>query len=167
MQISKYGHITKYLSFIFAVTFFLFTMNSCGTAEPEELINTTESVSVKAGTIQLYHIEGTKVVPDTERYQLLQPDNPSSALEEIVEQLTLTDGLSIERFLMDANGNVNLFIKVSANIPKDQLLLSKAAIVRSIQGIDVDEIAITLQDVEGNAIETASYTDASFYYYNE
>ncbi len=167
MHVVKHRDKVKYLFVFLAVAFLLLIVNACGAGETSgENINNDSSGS-KAGTVQLYHVEGTKVVPDEDRYQLLQPDNPSAALEEIIEQLTLIKGMEIERFLMDADGNVTVYMTISSEITGDQLLLSKAALVRSVQEIKVDKIAICIQDNKEGILEMATYTDASFYYYDE
>ncbi len=152
---------------VFVLTGSVLFLTACGETATTGNEATTENISVKAGTVQLYHITDTDVVPDEERYQLLQPDNPTAALEEIIEKMALIDGLSIDRYLIDGDGNVTLFMTCGKNISEEHILLSKAAIVRSVSGIGVKEIAITIQDEEGSIKETATYTDASFYYYSD
>ena len=75
--------------------------------------------------------------------------------------------MPIDRFSIDESGNVSLYIILSDNVSEEVKLLGKAAIVRSVQGLDVKDVVITLQDEAGNVYETATYTDASFYYYSE
>ncbi len=131
------------------------------------VMNTTESVVSKAGSVQLYHATETAVEPDEERYQLVQPDNLSAALEEIIENMTLSSNMTIEKYLIDEERNITLFIDITGGITEEEILLNQAAIVKSIQGIDVKNICISLQNQDGEEITKATYTDASFYYYDE
>ena len=126
--------------------------------------STVESELVEAGTVQLYHATDTAVVPDTGKYQLKQPDNLSASIEEIIEQLTIDQSMTIERFAVDENRNVTLNIAFASEISEEAWLLNQAAIVKSISGLDVSQVILATVDREGNVMDTATYTDASFYY---
>ena len=134
--------------------------NFTGTTEE----STVESEPIEAGTLQLYHATDTAVVPDTARYQLKQPDNLSASIEEVIEQLTIDSSLTIERFAVDEDRNVTLNITFAYEISEEAWLLNQAAIVKSISGLDVGQVILATVDKEGNVIDTATYTDASFYY---
>lgn len=139
-------------------------ITGCTSSDKEEA---SDNVVSKAGTVQLYHATETEVVPDDERYQLVQPDNLSAALEEVIENMTISSELTIDRYVIDENRNITLTINVRDTISEEALLLNQAAIVRSIKGLDAGSVAITLQDESGNIIESGTYTDASFYYYED
>ena len=94
--------------------FALGCLAACGKDDAEQEVS-TESVLAKAGTVQLYHATDTEVVPDEDRYQLVQPDNLSAALEEVIENMTLSQGLTIDRFSVDENRNISLIINVEDN----------------------------------------------------
>ncbi len=141
-------------------------LSGCGDA-PSSTSVTTESVVLKAGTVQLYHATDTGVEPDSERYQLMQPDNLSAALEEVIEQLTLSDKLTIDKYLIDETRNVTLFVTVKEGITEEELLLNRAAIVRSIGGLEAGDVAMVMTNEAGEEIDRATYTDASFYYYDD
>lgn len=159
-------YFTRQIPAVILVITLLISLSGCKGfgAETGEV---DQSNTAKAGTVQLYHITDTAVEPDEERYQLMQPDNLSAALEEIIEQMKPIDGMPIDRFSIDESGNVSLYIILSDNVSEEVKLLGKAAIVRSVQGLDVKDVVITFQDEAGNVYETATYTDASFYYYSE
>ena len=140
-------------------------MTSCGVAD--DYTSTTGSFVSKAGTVQLYHASDTAVVADEERYQLMQPDNLSAALEEVIEEMQINDKMTIEKYLIDENRNITLFIVVQEGLTKEELLLNRAAIVRSIKGLDTGDIGISMTNEEGVELERATYTDASFYYYED
>lgn len=152
---------------IYAVLFIslIFTLAGCG--DTSYNVSTTESVVQKAGTVQLYHATESGVEPDSQRYQLMQPDNLASSLEEIIEQMTISDKLSIDKYLIDESRNVTLFVTVKEGITEEELLLNKAAIVRSIDGLESGDVVMVMSNEEGEEIETATYTDATFYYYTD
>lgn len=131
----------------------------------DEIAKQNESLTSVAGTVQLYHATEDGVEPDEGRYQLKQPDNLSAALEELIEQMQIGENLQIERYAIDENRNITLYIVEAENLSEEQKLLSEAAIVRSIQGLDVKSIQIILKDSDGKEVDTATYTDSSFYYY--
>ena len=93
-------------------------------------------------------------------------DYSLEAIEKTV--LSLQIGLSeLEKYLIDEERNITLFIDIKEGITEEEILLNQAAIVKSIQGIDVKNICISLQNQDGEEITVATYTDASFYYYDE
>ena len=158
--------IKRLLVMAIVCVFALGALVSCENDDAEQEVS-TESVLSKAGTVQLYHATDTEVVPDDDRYQLVQPDNLSAALEEVIENMTLSNGLTIDRFSVDENRNISLIINVEDKTSEETLLLNQAAIVKSIKGLETGSVVITLQDATGKIIETGTYTDASFYYYDE
>ena len=81
--------------------------------------------------------------------------------------MTLSSNMTIEKYLIDEERNITLFIDITGGITEEEILLNQAAIVKSIQGIDVKNICISLQNQDGEEITKATYTDASFYYYDE
>ena len=157
------GQINKNQIFAFIVgIFFLMLLSSCGYVADEE---TTEAIVSKAGTVQLYHATDTSVEADEGRYQLMQPDNPPAALEEVIEQLKLDEGMTIDRYAIDGNKNITLYIIVSDDVSIESKLLNQAAIYRSVKGLDSGEISMQLVDGDGNILEEATFTDASFEYW--
>ena len=167
-QFKNHDNKTKYsylLRMFLCVTFIL-ALTGCGD-NSSTVMSTTENMVSKAGSVQLYHATETAVEPDEERYQLVQPDNLSAALEEIIENMTLNSNMTIEKYLIDEERNITLFIDIKEGITEEEILLNQAAIVKSMQGIDVNKICISLQNKDGEEITKATYTDASFYYYDE
>ena len=94
-------------------------------------------------------------------------DNLSAALEEVIEQLTISDKLTIDKYLIDESRNVTLFVTVKEGITEEELLLNRAAIVRSIGGLEAGDVAMVMTNEAGEEIDRATYTDASFYYYGD
>lgn len=158
----KYTHLLR----LFLCVILVLALTGCGN-KSNTIMSTTENVVSKAGSVQLYHATETAVEPDEQRYQLVQPDNLSAALEEIIENMTLSSKMTIEKYLIDEERNITLFIDIKDGITEEEILLNQAAIVKSIQGIDVNNICISLQNQDGEEITKATYTDASFYYYDE
>lgn len=136
----------------------------CGESGPE--LTTADSVTTLAGTIQLYHVEGSKIVADADRYQLKQPDNVPAMIEELIEEMSIDPTLSIERYYLDESGNVSLDIILTGDITKEALLLNKAVIVKNMQGLDIGDVQLRIQTEAGGMVETATYTDSSFYYFD-
>ena len=132
-----------------------FGLVSCGITEDERQGSITDNINIsqKAGTVQLYHATAEGVEPDEERYQLKQPDNLSAALEEVIEAMTLDPMVSIERYDKD--------------ITEETKLLNDAAIVKSVENLDFITVYIISLGEGDKELETATYTDSSFYYYNE
>jgi hypothetical protein len=49
----------------------------------------------------------------------------------------------------------------------EQKLLNEAALIKSLDELDIESVNIILLDADGREIDTASYTDSSFYYYED
>lgn len=141
-------------------------LTSCGGQKEVATESYSDPFLSKAGTVQLYHATETGVEADAERYQLKQPDNLSAALEEILEEMTVDEGLSVERYSVDEQKNITLFVTEKDSLTAEKKLLTEAALVRSIQGLDAGNVIISQIDENGNELSTATYTDASFYYYD-
>ena len=137
----------------------------CGESGPE--LTTADSVANLAGTIQLYHVEDSSIVADSGRYQLKQPDNVPAMIEELIEEMNIDPALSIERYYLDEDGNVSLDIILTDDITKEALLLNKAVIVKNMQGLDIGDVQLRIQTESGGMVETATYTDSSFYYFED
>ena len=56
---------------------------------------------------------------------------------------------------------------VKEGITEEELLLNRAAIVRSIGGLEAGDVAMVMTNEAGEEIDRATYTDASFYYYGD
>lgn len=144
-----------------------FGLISCGETEDKRKGSITDNISQKAGTVQLYHATEEGVEPDEERYQLKQPDNLSAALEEVIEAMTLDPMVSIERYSVEEDKDVTLYIKYDKDITEETKLLNDAAIVKSVENLDFFTVYIISLGEGDKELETATYTDSSFYYYNE
>ena len=153
--------------YIFGLTMCLLLLSGCGSLQDIDKSSISDNVSQMVGSVQLYHTSKNGVEPDEERYQLKQPDNLSAALEEIIEVMTFDEGVSIERFLIDENKGVTLYIRFEDNVSQESRLLSEAAIVRSVEELDTQSVGVILIDEAGNELETATFTDSSFYYYED
>ena len=146
-----------------------FGLVSCGITEDERQGSITDNINIsqKAGTVQLYHATAEGVEPDEERYQLKQPDNLSAALEEVIEAMTLNPMVSIERYSVEEDKDVTLYIRYDKDITEETKLLNDAAIVKSVENLDFITVYIISLGEGDKELETATYTDSSFYYYNE
>ena len=140
---------------------------SCGNSDTERQGSITDNVSQKAGTVQLYHATDSSVEPDEARYQLKQPDNQSAALEEVIEAMTLDPMVTIERYSLEEDKEVTLYIRYDKEITEEIKLLNDAAIVKSIENLDFTTVYVITLGEDDRELETATYTDSSFYYYNE
>ncbi len=157
--------ILKVLAAALAVISLLLS-SGCGSSEKSEV----EGVVPKAGMVQLYHPTEDSVEPDEEAYQLMQPDNLAASVEEVLEKLHINQKLVVDKYTIDINDGkkiVTLFISETAELSEEELLLNKAAIVKSVKGIGVDEVGITLNSSDGKKIDKATYSDASFFYYDK
>jgi Signal transduction histidine kinase len=144
-----------------------FTFTACSSTAPSTEETTIESIVDSAGTVQLYHVEGINIAADNDRFQLKQPDSLSDSVEEVMNQLQLIEGLSFTGYLIDKDGNIDLSMQAEG-LTEEQLLLSKAAIVKSVSGLSKSgETIITITDESGVLIESASYRDNAFFYYDD
>lgn len=160
----KYNRIKSFYVMIILIA--VFCLCGCGNSKKIDAEEETTAAQT-AGTVQIYHVEGTAVKPDGDVYQLKQPDNISAALEEVTEQLNKGKFFNIERFTVDENSNILFYVVEKQELTQEQILLNKAAIVKSVESLDVNDIAITLENVNGEEVETATYTDSSFYYVDD
>ena len=80
--------------------------------------------------------------------------------------MKLDERISIERFSSDEAGNVSLYMTRGADVTEECWLLNQAAIVKNLEELKVNNVIIVQVDESGNEISTATYTDASFYYYD-
>lgn len=160
----KYNRIKSFYVMIILIA--VFCLCGCGNSKKIDAEEETTTAQT-AGTVQIYHVEGTTVKPDGDVYQLKQPDNISAALEEVTEQLNKGKFFNIERFTVDENSNILFYVVEKQELTQEQILLNKAAIVKSVESLDVNDIAITLENVNGEEVETATYTDSSFYYVDD
>ena len=158
--------ILKVIAAALAICALLFTSGCSNSTSSSEV----ENMVPKAGTVQLYHATDTTIEPDEGTFQLMQPDNIAASVEEVLEKLQVSKKLYVERYMIDVKDSkkvVRLYIKETAEMTEEELLLNKAAIVKSIEGIGVDSVVIELGGTDGKVIETATYTDASFFDYEK
>ena len=149
----------------FMLTSQIFT--ACTASMPSTEEPTQESISDTAGTVQLYHVDDISVVPDDERYQLKQPDSISDSVEEIMNQLQLLNGLTFTGYNIDKDGNIVLVL-MEEGLTEEQLLLSKAAIVKSVSGLGkTGDTVITVVNAAGETIDSTTYRDNAFFYYDD
>ena len=151
--------------------FLLFTaaLNLSGCAIAQQVSSseaTTEEVRPGAGSVQLYHATDDGVEKDEGFYQLKQPDNLTATIEELIEVMSIDEQISIERFSSDEAGNVSLFVTRGDEVTEECWLLNQAAIVRNLEELSVNDVIVVVVDANGNEISTATYTDASFYYFD-
>ena len=85
----------------------------------------------------------------------------------MTEQLNKGRFYNIERFTVDENSNIVLYVVEKQELTQEQILLNKAAIVKSVESLAVNDIAIYLENTKGVEIETATYTDSSFYFVDD
>ncbi|MBR6404313.1 MAG: hypothetical protein IKS48_13105 [Eubacterium sp.] len=159
----------RHSKLIFGMLFLLLVgiLSACAyfekASEPE--MSEQEFIQPPPGTVQLYHATEDGIEPDSELYQLKQPDNLTATIEELVECMQLDEHISIERFSIDEEKNVSLYITRDGEVSSESWLLNQAAIVKNIEELEINKVIIVLIDENGNEISTATYSDASFYYY--
>ena len=150
-----------------AIMFGASQLTACAAKEPVIDPTTQENIINNAGSVQLYHVENETVTADEGRYQLKQPDSLSDSVEEIMSQMSLPSGIAFSSYSIDKDSNLQLTL-TSDGLSEEMLLLSKAAIVKSMSGLTMAaDTVITVNDADGNVIETASYRDNAFFYYDD
>ena len=143
------------------------SLSACSAEEPPVELTTQDNIINNAGSVQLYHVENNTVVADSERYQLKQPDSLSDSVEEIMSQMSLPSGITFSSYSIDKDSNLQLVLS-SDGLSDEMLLLSKAAIVKSMSGLTTAaDTVITVNNAEGDMIETATYRDNAFFYYDD
>ncbi|MBO4862912.1 MAG: hypothetical protein J5517_00955 [Eubacterium sp.] len=146
----------------------VFFVTSCGAnADVEQGASITDNVSMKAGTVQLFHATDSAVEPDSERYQLKQPDNLSASLDEVIDAMTLDEGITIEKYTIETSKTVTLYVRYADGVTEEKKLLSNAAIVKSLGGLEISTVQVTTLGEGDEEVDMATYTDSSFYYYEE
>ena len=81
--------------------------------------------------------------------------------------MTLDPMVSIERYSVEEDKDVTLYIRYDKDITEETKLLNDAAIVKSVENLDFITVYIISLGEGDKELETATYTDSSFYYYNE
>ena len=160
------GYVIR-ISLLISYMLIVFALSGCGEEGEAIRESITGNVSAKAGTVQLYHVADNMVVPYEERYQLKQPDNLADAVKEVIEAMVLDEGISIEKYLIDDSQNVTLYMHFSDEMTEEAKLLNKAALIKSLDELDTRSVNIILLDGNGDEIDTATFTDSSFYYYED
>lgn len=157
----------RVLADFLVLSFAAVSLSACAIAEQVSSSEaTTEEAIPMAGSIQLYHATEDGVEKDDTLYQLKQPDNLTATIDELTEVMKLDERISIERFSSDEAGNVSLYMTRGADVTEECWLLNQAAIVKNLEELKVNNVIIVQVDESGNEISTATYTDASFYYYD-
>ena len=150
-----------------AIMFAASNLTACSAEDKPTEITTQDNIINNAGSVQLYHVENNTVVADSDRYQLKQPDSLSDSVEEIMSQMSLPTGITFSSYSIDKDSNLQLVL-TSDGLTEEMLLLSKAAIVKSMSGLTTAaDTIITVNDAAGNMLETASYRDNAFFYYDD
>ncbi len=160
------GYVIR-ISLLISYMLIVFALSGCGEEGEAIRESITGNVSAKAGTVQLYHVADNMVVPYEERYQLKQPDNLADAVKEVIEAMVLDEGIRIEKYLIDDSQNVTLYMHFSDEMTEEAKLLNKAALIKSLDELDTRSVNIILLDGNGDEIDTATFTDSSFYYYED
>ena len=81
--------------------------------------------------------------------------------------MSLPTGITFSSYSIDKDSNLQLVL-TSDGLTEEMLLLSKAAIVKSMSGLTTAaDTIITVNDAAGNMLETASYRDNAFFYYDD
>jgi len=169
MEISKIRKISKIKESGFAAVILLLALmmavSGCG-KKKEEGTAMQDTIISAAGTITLYHVQGHSVEADQERFQLKQPDSLSASVEEVASALKLPEGITFVSFSIDADKVIHLTFSVKDEVQEETRLLSKLAVVRSLNGLsDARNYVIALTTEGGDLIEEAPYSEKSFYYY--
>ena len=144
----------------------LIALTSCG-KEQDMGSSISDNVTQQAGTVQLFHATDSGIEPDSVRYQLKQPDNLSAALEEVIDAMTLDEKVSIEKYTIESDNTVTLYIRYADGVTEETKLLSNAAIVKSFGGLDISMVQVTTLGEGDEEVDKATFTDSSFYYYDE
>ena len=163
----KYLIVLKILAAVLSIVSLLL---ASGCSSDDASKSEVEEMVPKAGTVQLYHATDTSIEPDEETFQLMQPENIAASVEEVLENIHMSDKIYVEKYMIDVvddQKTVLLYIKETSKLTEEELLLNKAAIVKSIQSIGVSVVSMELVDTDGKKVEKATYTDASFFNYGE
>ena len=148
----------------------LLLLSACG--EKEQLITETVIESVDSSLsenrgITIYYVEGNKVVTRADKLQPKQPDSITACIEEVMNSLPLTEGITFQAYTMGSENAVTLNFLVDEGISLEQALLTKAAVVSTVSQIR-NIGAITLSTVTGNGEpEEETLLSSSFYYYDD
>lgn len=122
--------------------------------------------SLSGGWVRIYQPGDDGIIIDDEPYQLKKPDSVSAVAEEVLPLINAPEGLSFSGYTVDEDGVLHIDITDFGSDNKD-ILLYKAAVVRTLsqsENIKTIELAISLET--GQETDLATYTDASFYYFD-
>ncbi len=158
----------KRLLGIFSIIICLGICVSCGSSSKEPV--TAKSVTGiinENSMVTVYDVGETGIVEREDRFQLKQPESIPTSVEEIMNEFTVPESLSYVGYTIDEVSNVIITVgDISAS--EEEKLLFKAALVRTLSQIhNINKVVIVFEDASGNEIERATYTDASFLYYEQ
>lgn len=162
---NKHGITTALMMLVMA--FSLMGCSMGGHVKDTVSVGLEEEIRSSDGNkIKIYYSDGESLVSKEDKYQLKQPDNVSVSIEEVMSQIEFPQTLSYSGYIMTSKNTVSLSFTADESLSKEELLLNKAAVVNSLSQIrNIGDIVITVNTMNGGDIETATYTDASFYYY--
>ncbi len=127
---------------------------------------TEEKIDPGIGAVWIY-VPGNKCVEKKkDAYQLRQPESLSKSVEEILSEEKGSICFNVKSYNLEENNKLVLNSETTEKSTKDMVLLSKAALVKTLgQLTDIGEIQITILNQDGALIDENTYTAESFYYY--
>lgn len=136
----------------------------------EEKAESTEPTELNENSMaDIYYPDVKQVVKGEKRYQLKQPDSISSSVEELMACIMsyLDERMEYHTYLLDGDDNLTLQFTCNGEYDKEYMLLSYAAVTRTLFQIkDINSISIALSDAQGDIIESNFYLRNSFYFYD-
>jgi len=152
-----------------AVLSFGLLLSGCGNDSSEiteSIMDAVDSSLSGDRGITLYYVDGAAIRSREEKLQPKQPDSVTGCLEEVMGQLTLTDGITFEAYTMGKENAVTLSFHVDEGVSKETALLEKAAVVSTISQIrNIGDITLSTAFGE-DAPEEETLKSSSFYYYD-
>lgn len=140
-------------------------LTSCGKKDKEDSTSLSVTGIINENSmVTIYEVSEDRIQERSERYQLKQPESIPAAVEEIMTEFTVPEVMQYVGYTVDENSNVIITLQdVSSN--EESRLMIKAALVKTlIQIHNINKVVVDVLDEEGNSVDKATYTDASFIY---
>ncbi len=147
----------------------LMLLPGCGEKQAvltETVIESVESSLSDERGITLYYVNGSTIEAEKEKLQPKQPDSVTGCLEEVMNAMTLTAGVSFDGYDMGVDNAVTLYFTIGDNVNRETTLLEKASVVSTVSQIrNIGSITISSTLPDG-VTEEEELKSGSFYYYD-
>ena len=142
-------------------------LTSCGSRKEKK---SEEAPSIRANQVTLYRATKTTIEKKKD-YLLKQPDSFNASIEEILPEFESGDGISIVSYEPDESNNVTFYIVDIGMHSDEELLLYKAALVKTFSQIsEIGRITVALTTQSGDissSVSSVTYDHDSFFFYDE